>query len=336
MLAGGNITGASVGTVPAVALTHLDIADTARLELSTQLLSSSIAGIVFDASGGGRFKWVTINPLGGSLSMGHFVGGVWTTDFTTALTVDPNVAHTLKVVLSENVATVYLDDVKVLVGSFTSLLNDGDAGLVTMGGNATFSWFTLATDDPDLRGAALPNVTIDDVSVVEGTGGTKTVQVTVTLSEPSSNPVSVSFDTLDGIAVAGSDYDVATGTLAFAAGETSKTITITIIGDSAFEGDETFLVRLTGASGAVIVDNSALVTILNDDTPSTPTVTVNAVTVNEGSIGTTTVRLVFQLDVAPTSTVSVAYTTVDGTAGAVSDYVAKSGSVTFVAGQTTA
>src|SRR5688500_19898213 len=77
-------------------------------------------------------------------------------------------------------------------------------------------------------------------------------------------------------------------------------------------------------------------TIVNDDTPPMPTVTVASVTVAEGSSGTTQVRLVFQLDVAPTAPVSVGYITVDATATAGSDYVAASGTVTFAAGQTTA
>jgi Calx-beta domain/Matrixin len=311
------------------------VAPAARTELTTVVRTGATAGIAYDVAGPARFKWVVLSPTTGQLLLGHYATSGWVVDSTIALTLDPAAEHTLRVVLTGNVVTVWVNGVKVAVRSYTSLLNDGDVGLVTNGGSATFSSFTTATDDPDLRGAALPNVTVGDATVVEGTGGTRTVTVTVTLSAPSSTPVSVAWTTADVVAVAGSDYVAASGTLLFAAGQTSQTITLTIVGDASFEGDETFLVRLTSASGAVIVDNTAVVTITNDDTATTPTVTIADVTVNEGAT-TSTVTVTLTLDIAPTAPVSVGWSTVDGTATAGSDYTAASGTVTFGIGQTTA
>jgi len=81
------------------------------------------------------------------------------------------------------------------------------------------------------------------------------------------------------------DYVSQTGTLNFAASETSKQITVAVCGDTVFEANETFFVNLSNASGATITDNQGLGTITNDD--SAPTLAINDVTAAEGNSGTT-------------------------------------------------
>src|SRR6185295_16536074 len=71
--------------------------------------------------------------------------------------------------------------------------------------------------------------------------------------------------TANGTATAGSDYASASGTLTFAAGETTKTIVVPITGDTTVESNETFTVSLAAASGATIADGSAVGTIVNND-----------------------------------------------------------------------
>jgi len=75
----------------------------------------------------------------------------------------------------------------------------------------------------------------------------------------------MSYATADGSAAAGTDYAAANGMLTITAGNTSGTISVDIIGDTASEGDETFTVTLTSPSGATIADGSAVGTIENDD-----------------------------------------------------------------------
>ncbi len=116
----------------------------------------------------------------------------------------------------------------------------------------------------------LPTLSVADASIVEGNAGTSQLSFTVTLSQAATAPVTVSYSTADGTAAAGSDYTARSGTLTFAAGETSKTITVPIIGDSAVEANETFSVKLSGASGATIGHDSATGTIVNDDVASAP------------------------------------------------------------------
>ena len=79
--------------------------------------------------------------------------------------------------------------------------------------------------------------------------------------------MTVSYKTADGTAKTGDqDYVAKTGTLTFNPGETTKTITIVVYGDSKKEGNETFSVELFGASSnASLLDATGLGTILNDD-----------------------------------------------------------------------
>jgi hypothetical protein len=114
----------------------------------------------------------------------------------------------------------------------------------------------------DLMAATLA---ITDVALVEGDHGTVNAVFTVTLSEPAAGTVSVNYGTADGTAQASRDYEAAAGTLTFAPGETSKTITIAVQGDKQVEASETFFVNLSGAVNADIGDGQGLGTILNDD-----------------------------------------------------------------------
>ncbi len=111
----------------------------------------------------------------------------------------------------------------------------------------------------------LPQISIDDVSVVEGDSGTTAAEFTLTLSAASSQPVTVNFATADGTATAGSDYEAATGTVTFAANETTKKIKVNVSGDTDVEPDEDFVVNLSGATNATIADNQGMGTIINDD-----------------------------------------------------------------------
>ena len=89
----------------------------------------------------------------------------------------------------------------------------------------------------------------------------------VTLSAPSEKEISVEYSTANGTAtIAGRDYTAANGTLRFAPGQTSASITVFVIGDMNREANETFFVNLRNATNAGITDDQAIGTILDDDT----------------------------------------------------------------------
>jgi probable HAF family extracellular repeat protein len=111
----------------------------------------------------------------------------------------------------------------------------------------------------------VPSLSIDDVTNAEGRKGTRSFTFTVSLSTATTAVVSVNFATANGSAIAAEDYDAASGTLVFAAGETTKTIVVGVLGDRTREPDESFSVNLSGASGATILDPSGTGLIRNDD-----------------------------------------------------------------------
>src|SRR5438445_2217153 len=179
-----------------------------------------------------------------------------------------------------------------------------------------------------------PSITINDVSVVEGNSGTASAIFTVSLSNPSSQSITVNYATADGTAtLAYNDYQSASGTLTFAPGQTTQTITVLVNGDTKFEPNETFQVNLSAASNASIADNQGIGTIANDD--SQPTISINDVTVTEGDALTTDAVFTVSLSNPSSQTITVNYATANGTATAGSDYVAESGTLTFAPGQTT-
>jgi hypothetical protein len=124
---------------------------------------------------------------------------------------------------------------------------------------------TLETLEPRRLLSGNPAITINDVALVEGDAGQSAIVFTVSLSKPSTKRVSVDFATENGSAVAGEDFVSKRGTLDFARGQTSKTVTVLVSGDAAVEGDETFSLKLSRAQSAFIADARGLATILNDD-----------------------------------------------------------------------
>jgi uncharacterized repeat protein (TIGR01451 family) len=113
----------------------------------------------------------------------------------------------------------------------------------------------------------VPAVAISNVSVVEGDSGTTFAVFTVSLSGQFPAEVTLNYATADGTATAGSDYAATTGSLVFAPGKMTQTISVAVYGDTLCEPDETFSV---GVSGVVIGSPVALNavgegTILNDE-----------------------------------------------------------------------
>ncbi|MCZ2340933.1 MAG: hypothetical protein LC104_03955 [Bacteroidales bacterium] len=115
-------------------------------------------------------------------------------------------------------------------------------------------------------------------SVSEGNSGTTSITYTVTLSNPSSQAVTVSYATSDGTAQAGSDYQAASGTLTFLpGGPLSQTFTVLVNGDTTYEDNETFTVALTGSvNGTLGSPSASTATITNDD--DQPSITIGTVT----------------------------------------------------------
>ncbi len=177
-----------------------------------------------------------------------------------------------------------------------------------------------------------PTLSITDASVKEGDSGTTNAVFNVFLSTVSTQPVSVDFFTAAGSSTADVDYLSTNGTLVFPPGATNQSFAVAVVGDTIYEGNETFTVKLTNSVNAGIGKGSGVGTILDDDPP--PSITIDDVAVLEGNSGTTRAAFRVHLSAPSELLVSVNYATSNGTAMAGSDYHAQSGLLFFPPGFT--
>lgn len=178
-----------------------------------------------------------------------------------------------------------------------------------------------------------PTLTIDDATMVEGNSGTNDLGFVLRVFPPTTNVVTVNFSTFNNTAIGSGtapDYVPTNGTIIFPPGVTNQVLTIKTRGDIFYEFDETFFISLSGAVNATLADNQGVGTLLNDD--EAPTIAVSDVSVIEGDAGVT--NAIFQIRLSTNSgvAVSIAFTTVDGTARAGSDFTGTNGLITIPAG----
>ena len=179
-------------------------------------------------------------------------------------------------------------------------------------------------DDEELRPA------IDDVSGAEDSGE---LVFTVTLGAAAPIPVGIDFSTTADTARFGEDYEPATGTLSFAAGQSSQTIGVELVDDLRHEDDEQFYLRLfliESDEFFSLLDVAGIGTIIDNDAP--PVVSVGAAQAEEGQ----DLRFDVTLDAPSGLPAQVDYTTSDGTAvseGEEADYRRRSATLVFAAGE---
>ena len=216
-------------------------------------------------------------------------GGAWsagepvtvTVGFSEAVTVDTEEGTpALAVVLGANTRRAPYtggSGTRTLTFTYEPVADDGTATSVTVAKNA------LETGGGEIAGSGgmaadlrhagtrrevagpqpVPELSVADASVREGAGAM--LNFAVTLGAAASGPVSVDYATADGTAMAGEDYTAASGTLAFAVGETRKEIMVAVLDDAHDEGLERLTLTLSNASGATIADGTATGIIVNTD-----------------------------------------------------------------------
>jgi hypothetical protein len=262
-----------------------------------------------------------------------------------------------------------LDDLKVVNGVVTNLTQTSDplvwTALFTPGNTKhPVSTIKLDGDYTTSSGKGNPSNTLvlkndgvvltptvgfsnNNYSVVEGNDNIKSFTYTVSLSTAVSSTVTVDYTTnqLKGTATAGSDFVAKTGSVTFAPGETSKTFTVDVIGDTVHEGKEYFYVHLTSATGATLVADGAegyrsswnMTNIIDDDvnTMSSMGFSSNNFSIVEGNDGMKKFDFVVSLDKVSSDTVTVGYTTnkLKGTATEGSDFIRQEGVLTFAPGE---
>jgi hypothetical protein len=182
---------------------------------------------------------------------------------------------------------------------------------------------TILDDDPP------PAASIDDVTLSEGDVGTKQATFNVSLSAASGKTISISYATADGSATAGTDYQATAGTVTFSPGQTTRTISVAVNGDTSIEPDETFFVNLSAPVNVTPADAQGQGVIRDDDTP----VLQFSQATYPASEGGHFVTVVVTRSGGPTLAVDVDYATSDGTATERKDYAAALGTLRFAAGE---
>lgn len=180
-----------------------------------------------------------------------------------------------------------------------------------------------------------PKLTFDaNLSLEEGTAIQQFAVLKVTLSSDFDQAVTMLYQTTDGTAKAGEDYvAVAEGQLVFQSGETTKEISIPIIQDALHEADEDFSLIVTKVTNASLGQSQCKITLVNDDAFVPEIILPERVRVSEGQ-ATTTLKASLRISGVTTNTVSLKWSTVDGTAIAGEDYVAVADQVlTFEPGE---
>ena len=160
-------------------------------------------------------------------------------------------------------------------------------------------------------------LTTDRPSITEGDAGQKALTFTLTLSEAPTMEVVVNYQTLSsGSAKAGDDFVVDAGTVTFAAGQRTATVSVNVLGDTAVEGPETVQVQFSGSR--LVRSVEATGTITNDDTANAPVSAVSdsnaaANTVAENAVRGTVVGITaLATDATASETVTYALTSNPG------------------------
>ncbi len=148
----------------------------------------------------------------------------------------------------------------------------------------------LFTHAPSPRNSSFPanncsgqetDLIVNDLMVVEGDGAAISANFTVRLLGSTPSAVTVNYATSNGTAQAPADFEAVSGQLVFLPGETTKTISVNIHGDTVDEPDETFFLNLLAPTNAALLDHQGIATITDNDVP--PLLTIDDVAFAEGN-----------------------------------------------------
>jgi len=257
-------TTATAGTFSDITVTASNgVAPPATQTFSITILSGGtlqFSSASYSVTEDGGSATITVTRTGGSAgatsvnfstSAGSAAAGTdFTNTFGTLSFADGESSKTFAVpVINDN-----LDEFDETVNLFLNVVN-GSATL----GSPTLATLTILDDDLP------PTISIQDSVLTEGNSATKSAGFTVTLSAPSGRPTLVNFATTNNTALAGSDYQATSSSLTFSPGVTTRIATVTVLGDTNVEPDETFFVDLTNPQNLILGRSRATATIVNDD-----------------------------------------------------------------------
>ena len=232
--------------------------------------------------------------------------------------------------------------VPILCVALTESTHTVDVPIVNDTEDETAESFTVSTLVP---AQSVETTIVDDdpvagitpvAFIVEGDSGTQMANLTVTLASAAAEVTTIGFETEDLSATTGSDYTATSGDLVFQLGQTTKTISVPVVGDAVPEGPEGFFVNLLSTDNGSLSSTAkqGAVGIFDNDEGSLPTVSLTkpSVSIQEGNGGTGNILFNVTLSSNATQRTEVNWKTGDWTADK-SDYASDSGKLVFQTGQ---
>ncbi len=234
--------------------------------------------------------------------------------------------------LSQTISIIIIDDALLESSeNFTISLSN-----VTGGASLTANTIhTVTIDDNEIAQFGRLIFSITTSSVVENIA-TGTAIVSVTRNDGNNGSITVNFETINGSAIAGSDYTSRTGTLTFGPGVITQDIIIPIIDNKLVESNESFSISLTTPTGGATLgaNTTHVVTITDDELPGILSFETTSSDISESIAGSKISILVNRTN-GSDDTVTVNYqTNANGNATAASDFTTKTGTLTFTRGVT--
>ncbi|MBK6728983.1 MAG: hypothetical protein IPG63_17500 [Xanthomonadales bacterium] len=313
----GGVTGPAGATTATVNPCQISIADPAAIVEGTG--SNSTATFAVSLSHASKtaitLNWASAN--GSAAAPADYTAGSGTltiaANATGATITRPVIGDTL----DEDNETFHIDLSNPSAGSISD--NRGTA--------------TITDDD------AAPVLSIDagGCSITEGNTGSIDCGFVLRLSAASSRTVTFDTATTGGTATAGSDFTAHASTArSIAAGTTTLSVTVPVLGDALDEDNETFTLNVTSVVNATPASLSGTGTISDDDAPPTLGIDGAGCSVIEGDTGSVNCAFVLRLSAASGKTVTFNTATANGTATAGSDYTAHAATArNIAAGSTT-
>ncbi|WP_338429787.1 beta strand repeat-containing protein [Synechococcus elongatus] len=297
---------------------------------------SVIASDAIAAEGGSNTGTFTLSRTGSTaqtLTVAYTLAGTATngSDFS-------QLSGSVTFAAGSNTATVTLSPIN------DSLVEGDETVILSIANNPSYSIApgqgsaTVTIQDNDTPPVALPVISVIASDAIAAEGGSNTGTFTLSRTGNTAQTLTVAY-TLAGTATNGSDFNQLSGSVTFAAGSNTATVTLSPINDSLVEGDETVILSIANNPSYSIApgQGSATVTIQDNDTPpvALPVISVIASDAIAAEGGSNTGTFTLSRTGNTAQTLTVAYT-LAGTATNGSDFNQLSGSVTFAAGSNTA
>ncbi len=137
-----------------------------------------------------------------------------------------------------------------------------DEATTSPGGEDTSGSTTVSADASGTQEPQVVAASLTDATVLEGDSGTTAVPVTLTLAEPSTEPVTLTVTIWSASATAGEDFVAETYTVTLAPGQTEVDLYVTVLNDKRKESDETIVVDVSDEYGRVVA--TSVVTVKDD------------------------------------------------------------------------